>query len=99
MKLARANLFVVHNDGLDRTAPRRRLAASTGAHRQSSKYPFIIHRAPKRLAAHWHICPQTQRLECAWSLEANSEVQLCRYPIRERRIRKRRLSQIRNRVL
>jgi hypothetical protein len=99
MKLAHVNLIVVHNDASHRPVPRRCLAASTGTYRHAAKVSFIVRRTPNRLAAHWRICPQTQRLECSWSLEAAvSDDHLCHFPIRRRRVRAR-LSQIRNRRL
>ena len=47
--------------------------------RLASTRTFSIQRHPSRPVARWHVCPETQRLECAWSLEpAAYEDQLCR---------------------
>jgi hypothetical protein len=112
MKLARANLFIVRNAVSGRSAQHRGLPVWADVHRGTSNHPCTIRRPSGRLAAHWHVCPQTQRLECAWSLEATaSDSQLWRYPLQRRRGQTRRLltrrsiynqrplSQIRNRAL
>lgn len=64
MTLARTTLFVICTNDLGRAGrnyrqPPRPNAAST----------FDIRRS-RRLAAKWHVCPQTHRLECSWSFEA-----------------------------
>jgi hypothetical protein len=102
MKLARANLFIVRNDALGRSAQHRGLPVWAGARRATSIHPFSIRRTSGRLAAQWHVCPRTQRLECAWALEALApDGQLWRYPVQRRRsiCNQRPLSQIRNRGL
>ncbi len=85
MQLARAHLFLVRNEAPARLAPRRRLPPSGGVRR-------AVRHAP-RLVAHWHVCPQTQRLECSWSLAVTPEGQLCRWRTRKRLVRARRLFQ------
>ena len=100
MKLTPANLFFVRNGFLDRAASRRRRVPSVSGRYQTSRTRVGMCRAPGRLVAKWHICPETQRLECSWSLEATAtEGQLCSGPAHGRRILMRRLSQIRKRVL
>ena len=100
MKLTRANLFIVRNALLDRAASRRRPVPVASVRYQTVRTRVAIRRAPGRLVAKWHICPETQRLECCWSLEATAaEGQLCGFSRHRRRILMRRLSQIRKRVL
>ncbi len=84
MKLARADLFLVRHEAPGRLAPRYRLPPSGGVRR-------AVRPAPRRLVAHWHVCPQTQRLECSWSLVVTPEGQLCRLRTRKRLVRARRL--------
>jgi hypothetical protein len=95
MKLTRANLFIFRNDFLDRAASRRRRVRAASVRYQTSRTRVGMCRAPDRLVAKWHICPETQRLECSWSLEAiAADGQLCGGSAHMRR-----LSQIRKRVL
>ncbi len=84
MKLARANLFLVRNEAPSRLAPRYRLPPWGGVRR-------AVRPVRRRLVAHWHVCPQTQRLECSWSLAVTPEGQLCRLRTRKRLVRARRL--------
>ena len=89
MKLARTTLFFICTNAPDRAGqdyrqPRRANVTRT----------FDIRRPSTQLAARWHVCPQTHRLECSWSLEAAApDDQLCRYTmLRRRRRTSRRLS-------
>ena len=59
-----------------------------------------IGRAPNRLTARWHICPETSRLECVWSLEAaNFEDQPYRKTRRRRSLRRLLTNRARARIL
>ncbi len=66
MKLARANLFLVVNNS--QLALRRRA-------RPNSSQRSVQH-VRRRLVAGWHLCPQTQRLDCRWVEPEISESQL-----------------------
>jgi hypothetical protein len=104
MKLARTTIFFICTDDPDRGGRNRQ------PRRPNATCIFDIRRPSTRLAARWHVCPQTHRLECSWSLEAAApDDQLCRYTMLRRRKRTsrrllmrplghNRLSQIRNRV-
>ena len=75
MKLARTALFVICTNDLDRAGRNYRQPR-----RPNATHTFDIRRSSSRLAARWHVCPQTHRLECSWSFEAAaSDDQLCRY--------------------
>jgi len=107
MKLARTTLFVICTSDLGRAGRNYRQPPRPNATRA-----FDIRRPPNRLAAKWHVCAETHRLECSWSIEeATSDDQLYRYTMLSwRRQTSRRLSirplghnrpllsQIRNRV-
>jgi hypothetical protein len=57
-------------------------------------------RAPNRLIARWHVCPETSRLECVWSLEAaNFEDQPYRKTRRRRSLRRLLADRVRARSL
>jgi hypothetical protein len=108
MKLARTNLFVICTNDLGRPGRNYRQPLRLDAPPRT----FHMRRSSGRLAARWHICPQTHRLECSWSFEAATlDDQLCRHTMLRRRRRTSRrllirplghnrplLSQIRNRV-
>ena len=82
MKLARTTLFVIYTNDLGRAGRNYRQPP-----RSNATLTFDIRRS-RRLAAKWHVCPQTHRLECSWSLEAAApDDQLCRYTMRRRRRR------------
>jgi len=107
MKLARTTLFVICTNDLDRAGRNYRQPRRPNATRT-----FDIRKSSSRLAARWHVCPQTYRLECSWSLAAAApDDQLCCYTTLSRRGRTSRrllirplghnrplLSQTRNRV-
>ena len=107
MKLARTALFVICTNDRDCAGRNYRQPR-----RPNATHTFDIRRSSSRLAARWHVCPQTHRLECSWSFEAAaSDDQLCRYTMLMRRRRTSRrllirrldhnrplLSQIRNQV-
>jgi hypothetical protein len=57
MKLARTALFVICTNDLDRVD--EIIVAPNATH------TFDIRRSSSRLAARWHVCPQTHRLECS----------------------------------
>jgi hypothetical protein len=81
MKLARTNLFVICTNDLDRAGRNYRQSRRPNATRT-----FDVRRPSGQLAARWHVCPQTHRLECCWSLEAAApDDQLCRYTMLRRR--------------
>ena len=99
MKFARKDLFIFRGGFLNWAGPHRGLLNSNSVRRSNSNYTFAPRRTTGRLAAHWHVCPQSRRPECSWSLEtAVSDGQLCRYLGRRCLIRRDRgpLSQIRN---
>ena len=80
MKLARTTLFVICANDLDRTGRNYRQPPRPNAIRA-----FDIRRPSSRLAAKWYVCPQTHRLECAWSFELlASDDQLCRHATQRR---------------
>ena len=80
MKLAHGNLFIIRADVLGRGSQRRGLANSNATVRSKAKGAFKTRHSEGRLIACWHVCPQTRRLECRWSLEPlASDDQLCRY--------------------
>jgi hypothetical protein len=82
MKLARTTLFVICTNDLGRAGRNYRQPP-----RPNATSTFDIRR-PRRLAAKWHVCPQTHRLECSWSLEAAPpDDQLCRHTMQRRRRR------------
>jgi hypothetical protein len=64
MKLARATLFVVCTNEIDRVGRSYRQPKLPAPARP----PRV--RKPARLVARWQVSPLTQRLECSWSLEA-----------------------------
>jgi hypothetical protein len=113
MKLARANYFIVRHGVSGWAGQYRAQPNSNGMRRPASNRISVIRRTAGRLVAHWHVCPQTQRLECSWSVEAAvSDGQLWRYPMQARICKRRRpfmrpstsnrrlsLSQIRNGVM
>jgi hypothetical protein len=83
MKLARTTLFIICTNDLDRAGRDNRQSR-----RPSATRTFNIRRSSSRLAARWHVCPQTHRLECSWSLEAAApDDRLCRYTMLRRRRR------------
>ena len=83
MKLARTTFFVIRTMILSRAGRNYRQPPRPNATRT-----FDIRRPSSRLSAKWHVCPQTHRLECSWSLEvAALDDQLCRYTMRRRRRR------------
>ena len=81
MKLARTTFFVITNDfrraGRTYRQPSRPNVART----------VNIRRTSTRLTARWHVCPQTRRLECAWSLETAPSEGQCRYAVQRWRSR------------
>ena len=81
MKLARTTFFVITNDF-------RRAAR---VYRQPSRPNVVravnIRRTSTRLTARWHVCPQTHRLECVWSLETAPSEGQCRYAVQRWRSR------------
>jgi len=79
MKLARTTRFVTYSNDLNRVSRdgRRPTRSTTRA--------FSTQRAG-RLIARWHVCPETHRLECSWSLEPVAcDDQLCRSSAQRRR--------------
>jgi hypothetical protein len=75
MKLARTTFFVITNDcrragRIYRQPSRPNLARTVNIRRTST-----------HLTARWHVCPQTRRLECAWSLETAPSEGQCRYAV------------------
>ncbi|WP_162827058.1 hypothetical protein [Pseudolabrys taiwanensis] len=67
MKLARTPFVVVRNDDSRREVrhPRR------PTHARAPAFTIVPRPVPLRLAAAWHLDPRTQRLVCAWSMEAD----------------------------
>ena len=79
MKLARTTHIVTHE--LSRGSRNSRRIT-----RVASTRTFSLQRHPSRLVARWHVCPETHRLECSWSLEPSAcEDQLCRSRSERRR--------------
>jgi hypothetical protein len=81
MKLAHTNPFVAYRNVLDRDSLKhvRPVCPNTAP-------SFKTRRPLTRLVARWHVCPETSRLECLWSLERVAcDDQLCRSKARERR--------------
>jgi hypothetical protein len=72
MKFTRANLFIVRTDAFSRAGQNHGLPNSNGAPRPNATRVRNIRSPSGRLAANWHVCPQTRRLECSWSFEALS---------------------------
>jgi hypothetical protein len=72
MKFTRANLFIVRTDAFSRAGQNHGLPNSNGAARPKATRVRNIRRPSGRLAANWHVCPQTRRFECSWSFEALS---------------------------
>ena len=64
MKLAHTNRFVALKNELGRD--NRNCVRPT---RLKTTQALKIRRPLTRLVARWHVCPETRRLECAWSLE------------------------------
>jgi|SRR5215467_2637238 hypothetical protein len=73
MKLARTTFFVITSD------LGRRGRTSRQLHRSNLTRVVDDRRPPNQLTARWHVCRQTGRLECAWSLEATLSEGQCRY--------------------
>ena len=79
MKLARTNHILTHV-----------LSRGSGNGRRMTRLvstrAFSLQRHQSRLVARWHVCPETHRLECSWSLEPLAcEDQLCRSRSKRRR--------------
>src|SRR5262249_26920075 len=72
MKLANTTRLAIQTTDLGRGGrTNRRSVRALNAH------AFGVTKSSKRLVARWHLCPETNRLECAWSLEPGDD-QLCR---------------------
>jgi hypothetical protein len=83
MKLAFANASIVRLDAFRGVALRSRSAANTPLRTQSARPLNVRHNG--RLAAHWHVAPETGRIECRWSVEeAPADDSLCRHVVRSR---------------
>ena len=80
MKLVNTTRFVnqIHNLGRAERNNRRPVC------RPSAHAPDLT-RLSNRLVARWHLCPETNRLECAWSLEPVLDDQLCHSRAQPRR--------------
>jgi len=73
MKLAHTTRFVTYTNDLCHVSRNDRRPTRPITIRASSAQPS------SRLIARWHVCPETHRLECSWSLEpVASDDQLCR---------------------
>jgi hypothetical protein len=84
MKLAFANASIVRLDAFRGVALRSRSAANIPL-RTSSTRPLKARHNAGRLAAHWHVAPETGRIECRWSVkEAPADDSLCRHVVRSR---------------
>src|SRR5262249_38250761 len=71
--------FIVRTNVLGRVAHHRGIPNLNDVRLPNANSTFVIRRITGRLAARWHVSPQTNRLECHWSLEAlASDDQLCR---------------------
>jgi hypothetical protein len=81
MKLARTTFFVICTNNFGDTGQRYRQRSRRNA------VAFNIRKPSARLVARWHVCPQTRRLECSWSLEppGASDDWLCQYTMQRRR--------------
>jgi hypothetical protein len=78
MKLAFVNASIVRLDALRGVAHRSRSAANIPLRTSSTRPPKAPHNVG-RLAAHWHVAPETGRIECRWSVqEAPADDSLCR---------------------
>jgi hypothetical protein len=79
MKLALVNRSIVRIGALDRAVTPRARAATNALLRQYSKHPRKTWRPCGELVAHWHVSPETGRIECRWSLEEPpADDSLCR---------------------
>ena len=72
MKLASTTFFISTSD------IGRHGRTSRHLHRSNLTRVVNDRRPPNQLTAQWHICPQTGRLECAWSLKAAPSKGQCR---------------------
>lgn len=80
MKLAHTAFVVVRNDNPHRESRHvRRMARPSIAPVATIRRPVAL-----RLTATWRLDPQTQRLECSWSMEPVAEEQISRGPRRNR---------------
>jgi hypothetical protein len=79
MKLALVNRSIVRIGALDRAVTPRARAATNALLRQNSNHPRKTWRPCGELVAHWHVSPETGRIECGWSLEEPpADDSLCR---------------------
>ena len=69
MKLARANLTLVHIDAVGRTGQRRDRSVAGIRLPSNSAHPRRISRPCGELVARWHVSPETGRVECRWMPE------------------------------
>jgi hypothetical protein len=84
MKLAFVNASIVRLDAVRGVALRSRSAANIPL-RTASDSPRKARHSAGRLAAHWHVSPETGRVECRWSVEeAPADDSLCRHVVRSR---------------
>jgi len=72
MKLANTTRFAIQTDNLSRAERRNRPPV-----RRPITHALDVARLSNRLVARWHFCPETNRLECEWSLEPVLDDQLC----------------------
>jgi hypothetical protein len=78
MKLAFANVSIVRLDALRGVGLCKRAAANT-FFRTASIRPLKARHKAGCLVAHWHVSPETGRVECRWSVEeAPADDSLCR---------------------
>jgi hypothetical protein len=100
MNLALATRSIFRRiDAFDRARPHRRAASPNDIHRSNVVRMHVPQHPPRRLAARWHLAPETGRLECRWSLEdAPADDQSCqthgtmRTSLRDRTSSRRRLA-------
>jgi hypothetical protein len=69
MKLALVTRSIVRTGALDRAVTPRARAATKALLRQDSIHPRKTWRPAGVLVAHWHVSPETGRVECRWLLE------------------------------
>src|SRR5215831_5648098 len=80
MKLVNTTRFVNQTHNLGRAERNnRRPACCPSAHAPD------VTRLANRLVARWHLRPETNRLECVWSLEPVLDDQLCHSGVQPRR--------------
>jgi hypothetical protein len=96
MKLAFVNASIVRPAAIRDVTLRSRTAASIPLRTFSARPPKARH---AQLAAHWHVSPETGRIESRWSLdEAPADDSLCRRRSKAKRARLNPLRHARERV-